>query len=76
MRVVKLDTMKPSFARPVRSRREDRRQFIRQLANVLQVHIRDALAIAVQKRFQLAWSKDRSHNFIARILQKLADQSH
>src|SRR5215217_1769377 len=45
MRVVKLDSIKPGLTRPLSGRSEDRRQLLRQIPNVFQVHVGYALAI-------------------------------
>src|SRR5687767_1109406 len=45
MRIVQLNSIESGFARSFSSRCEDGRQFTRQRLDMLQVHVRDALAI-------------------------------
>ena len=73
VRVVKLNSIKPCLACSLRSRSKNPRQLARQLANVLQVRVGNALAITETKRFQFTRPEHKINNFVASVLQKLAD---
>src|SRR2546423_778105 len=73
VRVVQLDAIEAGLAGAHGGSGEDAGQYVWQLANVRQVHVGDALAVAIAQRFKLALVEHLFDQFVRRGGEKTAN---
>lgn len=69
---MELDAVEARLARPPRRRREEAREDLRELADVGEMHVPDALAVAVVERLELAVGQHGLERLAVRRQQELA----